>query len=118
MKKKSLTLDQNKRPIDKKRVTGIVIWSVIYTILGACSLFLIVYAFAYANLSRSMKTTTWVSDIRTAFNEWRGVSYYVEIWNWIIASIIIVNGLIVALLIINDNRAKTYKKKQALRNLK
>jgi hypothetical protein len=96
-----------------KKITGIVIWTLVYIILVGLIVMFVVYGIGYALLQRDLtsKNLEWVSNIRTDFNAWKGDREFVDIGGFVLASIILSVGLFVGVIISHDNYNINQRKK-------
>lgn len=85
----------------KKRSASFYVWAVIYTLLGLLLAFLITW-----NICLGLKLD-FAIELRSLFNtDVRNTAYYASTSLLLQTLIIIVAGILVACLIINDNHAK------------
>lgn len=90
---------------NKKRSASFYVWAVIYTLLGLLLAFLIAW-----NIGLSFKWDVAVK-LRELFNtDVRNTAYYASTSLLLQVIIILVAGILVACLVINDNHAKHVEK--------
>ncbi|MDR0831421.1 MAG: hypothetical protein LBM99_00825 [Bacillales bacterium] len=115
-KENEVRVPKKKSKVDVKKVTLIVVWSLVYAVLAGLVVFSIVYGIGYALLDRNNtgEGLKWVIDIRAGFNAWRGEKDFVDISTFVTVFIILSTGILVGVILAHDNYLRNKKRKSLL----